>query len=91
MFFLTLAFEHDAFDINPEELFCATLDRSIVEVPFKDTALDTPLFRAADGTSAWTYAASYRALTELAYRAGYRCQVTSYAIRRGAANILESK
>ncbi|KFZ20126.1 hypothetical protein V501_00286 [Pseudogymnoascus sp. VKM F-4519 (FW-2642)] len=87
--FLTLAYEHDAFDIKPEELFCATLDRTVVEVPLKDAVLDTPLFRAADGTAAWTYAASYRALTELAYRAGYRCQVTSYAIRRGAANILE--
>ena len=91
MFFLTLAYEHDAFNVKLEELFCATLDRSVVKVNFKDAALDTPLFRAADGTAAWTYAASYRALTELAYRAGYRCQVTSYAIRRGAANILESK
>lgn len=89
--FLTLAYEHDAFDIKPEELFCATLDCSVAEVPLKDAVLDTPLFRAADGTAAWTYAASYCALTELVYCAGYRCQVTSYAIRRGAANILESK
>ncbi len=50
MSFLTLAYEHDAFDIKPEELFCATLDRSAVEVLLKDAVLDTPLFRAAGGT-----------------------------------------
>ncbi|KFY66947.1 hypothetical protein V496_01840 [Pseudogymnoascus sp. VKM F-4515 (FW-2607)] len=88
-FFLTLAFEHKAFDVEPEELYYATIERDVVEIKFKDTVLDTPLFRSLDGTTAWTYASCYSALTGLTYRAGYRCQVTSYSIRRGAANILD--
>jgi hypothetical protein len=42
--FLTLAYKHDAFDIKLEELFYATLDRSVVEVPLKDAVLDKALF-----------------------------------------------
>jgi hypothetical protein len=90
-FFLALAFEHKAFDVDPEELYYATLERDVVEIKFKDAVLDAPLFRSLDGTTAWTYASCYKALTGLTYRAGYKCQVTSYAIRRGAANVLDSK
>ena len=91
MLFLSLAFEIDAFDLKLEHLFRSTLDRDVVEVNFKESILDTPLFRSSDGTTAWTYSGCYSALSSLAYRAGYRCSVSSYAIRRGAANVLDSK
>lgn len=90
--FLILAFEHDAFSVTPETLFCDTIgQRESVEIPFKETALDMPLFRSQDGVTAWSHASSYAALTRLACRAGYECKVNSYCIRRGAANLLSGK
>lgn len=87
--FLSIAFEHGAFELEPEDLFRTTLDRDVVEVNFKDAVLDTPLFRSSDGLSPWTYAGCYGAVRALAYRAGYRCTVSSYAIRRGCVNALK--
>ncbi len=90
--FLTLAYEHDAFSVKPETLFCDTIgQRESVEIPFKEAVLDTPLFRSRDGVAAWSHAASYAALAALAYRAGYECKVSPYCIRRGAANLLSGK
>ncbi len=92
--FLAIAFEHGAFDLEAEDLFCSTLDRDVVEVNFNDAVLDTPLFRStrsSGGVSAWTYSGSHWAVKDLAYRAGYRCVVTSYAIRRGCVNVLSSE
>lgn len=74
--FLILAFEHDAFSVTPETLFCDTIgQRESVEIPFKETVLDMPLFRSQDGVTAWSHASSYAALTRLACRAGYECKM----------------
>jgi Protein of unknown function (DUF3435) len=91
MLFLSLAFKYRAFDLEADQLFSSALDREVVEVNFNEAVLDTPLFRSHDGVTAWTYAGCHNALTGLAYRAGYKCAVTSYAIRRGAANVLDSE
>ena len=90
--FLILAYEHDAFSVTPEALFRDTIgQRESVEIPFKETVLDMPLFRSQDGVTAWSHASSYAALTRLARRAGYECKVNPYCIRRGAANLLSGK
>lgn len=87
--FLALAFDYGVFDLDASKLFSSTLDRDVVEVEFNKAVLDKPLFRSCDGITAWTYAGCHKALTEVAYRAGYRCAVTSYAVRRGAINVLD--
>ena len=89
--FLSLAVKYGALDLEADRIFRPTLDRDIVEIDFKTDVLDTPVFRAVDGIKAWTYSGCHSALTSLAYRAGYNCRVTSYNIRRGAANVLDSK
>ena len=90
--FLILAYEHDEFSVEPETLFCDTIgQRESVEIPFKETVLDMPLFRSQDGVAACSHASSYAALTRLACRAGYECKVNPYCTRRGAANLLSGK
>ena len=99
--FLHLAFEDDAFDTirTPEELFLYTTDREVVTFDFKDEIKNTPLLRSSascgrditEDVKAWTYSGCHGALIALAYRVGYRCRVTEYAIRRWAANVLASE
>ena len=66
--FLILAYKHDAFSAEPEPLFCDTIgQRERVEITFKETVLDMPLFQSQDGVARWSHASSYAALTRLAF------------------------
>ncbi|RDL41173.1 uncharacterized protein BP5553_01152 [Venustampulla echinocandica] len=87
-FFLAVAFEHNAFDCRPEDLFPSSIDSKVIEINFKTTVLDTPLFRGPDGVSVWQYNNCASHISELGYRAGYDCKITAYTFRRGAANRL---
>lgn len=100
--FLGIAFADDAFEgiTNPEQLFRPKIGYEAKTFKFKKSVLNTPVFKAAvschngpkgqisDQIAAWAYSGCHKQLKGLGYRFGYRVPPTSYAIRRGAANIL---
>jgi len=100
--FLGIAFADDAFEsiTDPEQLFCPKLECEARTFKFKKSVLNLPVFKAAsscgkdqrsDQISAQTYSSSHLQFKGLGYRFGCRVPPTSYAIRRGAANILNGQ
>jgi hypothetical protein len=106
LLFLALAFADDAFrDVsNVRDFFRLkvpvddNVQRQTLEIKFKDSVLDMPIFREISATStgftisdteAWSYG-SVRTLTkELGRSAGFKQDITPYDMRRGAANKIE--
>ena len=97
MAFLALAFADNAFKDSgikePEELFCLTVPdfKESLAIQWKPECMDTPVFRRqvngviCDSTP-WAYSDFNHCLKRLGFLAGYPQKLTSYALRRGAAN-----
>jgi hypothetical protein len=95
--FLALAFADDAFATvkSIDELYDkAICPGTYVDLPFRESILDTPVFQelnSCDEPTPWSYNGFHRSLKTLAQRAGFKDNFTSYILRRTSANILDSK
>lgn len=98
--FLALAFADDAFATvaSIEELYDPkTCTTKYIDIPFKSSILNTPLFRSnasiksQDKAVPLTYSSFLSTLKNVAHRAGFKDHFTPYVIRRTAANILNGK
>jgi hypothetical protein len=93
MSFVRMALEDDAFADNiktPEDFFATSKipsNRSVLHVRWKDSVLDTPIFRSDDGEK-WTYQALRKCLVRLGNATGYSDVMTTYCLRRGFGNAI---
>jgi hypothetical protein len=88
--FLTLILADNVFpdDLQPDDLFKGDFGREVIELPFKESMLDVPIFRMSkSSTKGWSYSGCHAAFVALQERVGHE-GVTEYAFRRGAANVL---
>ncbi|KAF7880459.1 uncharacterized protein EAF02_007305 [Botrytis sinoallii] len=95
--FLALAFADDAFETvkNIEELYDPSIcSAKYIDVKFKESVLNKPLFRSNRSmeptldAESLTYQAFNHSLRKVAQRAGFKDIFTSYVIRRTSANVL---
>ncbi|KAF5877807.1 uncharacterized protein Bfra_002177 [Botrytis fragariae] len=95
--FLALAFADDAFETvkSIEELYDPSIcSAKYIDIQFKESALNKPLFRsnrsmeASQDAESLTYQAFNHSLRKIAQRAGFKDIFTSYVIRRTSANVL---
>ena len=94
--FLSIAYSCDVLAHPPKELFSDATYNQVQDRPvlveFRDETQCKPIFTAAlDNTKGLSFQAMYYKFSRLAFRVGYECPVTSYAIRRAAVSILASK
>jgi hypothetical protein len=106
LLFLALAFADDAFrDVsNVRDFFRLkvpvddNVQRQTLDIKFKDSVLDMPIFREISATStgftisdteAWSYGSVRTLVKELGRSAGFKQDITPYDMRRGAANRIE--
>jgi hypothetical protein len=95
--FLGLAFVDDAFEnvTDPKMLFKNKLHSPMEVIKFKNSVLEKPLFwssmsckRNGGDDTAWSYAGGCGQVKGLGWWRGFRTPSLCYAIRRGAANVL---
>lgn len=103
--FLALAFSDNTFrapGLTPENFFSVVVpsQRNSIEFQWKESILDTPIFRRTENTTNGTGISPYRCLSDKVFRdqlqrlgfsAGYKDILTPYAVRRGAGNAVDSK
>ncbi|KAF8250945.1 hypothetical protein K440DRAFT_113864 [Wilcoxina mikolae CBS 423.85] len=102
--FLSLAFADNAFrapDLTPENFFSVFVppQRNSIEFQWKESILNTPVFRRTEHTVNGTGISPYRCLSDKVFRdqlrrlglsAGFKDILTPYAIRRGTGNAVDS-
>jgi hypothetical protein len=88
--FLSLIFADNVFpdDLHPHHLFNSDFSREVIELLFKESMLDVPIFRMSmSSTKGWSYAGCHGAFVAFQERFGHE-GVTEYAFRRGAVNLI---
>lgn len=96
MSFLTMAFADDAFQnerlSSPKDLFMANLPREKKRwrIAFKQDVLDLPLFRAEDEKPIKVRTVQDQ-LARLGKETGFEQVISTYCIRRGAANAISGR
>ena len=100
--FLALAFADNAFRrpgiSKPEDLFSFTIPhfKESLTIQWRPECMEPPVFcRQVNGvicdSTAWAYTDFNYGLKRLGFRAGYPQELTSYILRRGAANAVDCK
>jgi hypothetical protein len=91
MSFLTMAFADSAFEApdltTPERLYNLQVERGLRQrrVTWKESILDTPLFRDSEGRALRYSTLAYQ-LRTLGEATCFKEVLTSYCLRRGTAN-----